>query len=175
MSTLSCPCGAPPRETDDGWHAGLNVTLPRTPTTIPAVIAEFFTSTPVEYKCSLCKRTRTHTKTTAISEVSDYVFINLNRFEFDGTENTKLHTPVPPAHEIVLNGAKFGLRGIAEHDGASANGGHYVAYVKLRATGRWWLCDGEPGKTEESYHGGISDIAVRNAEAYVLLYKRLAT
>jgi ubiquitin C-terminal hydrolase len=64
----------------------------------------------------------------------------------------------------VEAGRVYHLRGVVEHQGASAGDGHYVAYVRA-CDNRWYHCNDSVSPRVVSFS------EVRAAEAYVLVYE----
>ena len=66
---------------------------------------------------------------------------------------------------LVPNGdAPYHLRGVIEHHGAQAGGGHYTSYVRA-CNNSWYHCDDEQSPQQ------VSIDRVLHAQAYVLVYE----
>ena len=80
--------------------------------------------------------------------------MHLNRVDTGPSgQPRKNHTMVALCDTVTLPCAdgsfvRAGLRGVVVHTGTAMNG-HYTAFVRLRATGDWWFCDGA-----DSMHSG---------------------
>ena len=60
--------------------------------------------------------------------------------------------------------APYHLRGVIEHHGAQAGGGHYTSYVRA-CNNSWYHCDDEQSPQQ------VSIDRVLRAQAYVLVYE----
>lgn len=126
----------------------------------------------VEYKCETCKKQCT--KQEQLQYLSDYLFIQLKRFQYteNGTikifdnieypETLSLNEYVDPS--VHMNNRTYKLDGLVLHQGG-ANNGHYYSYQKYDNT--WYKFD------DESVTKKSDDNILNDNDVYVLVYKKI--
>ena len=101
-------------------------------TSVREALAAFFQPTPVTYDewvCpdASCTSQGLPTRHTDMTTVPDVLLIHLLRWAADGTKVTHA---VIPEDELTVAGISFRLHSVICHTGATARGGHYVAFAQ---------------------------------------------
>ena len=152
--------------------------LPDTPTTLTALVTEYWGHQPLKegdapYRCPReppCSTNAVVEKTILPTTWPQVLLLGLKRWRFSIRnriqERQKVNTkikfstilrPVPSAPE-------YQLRGVIEHHGPQPGGGHYTSYVRHHDNG-WSFCDdSQPPQP-------CSVKRVLGAQAYVLVYE----
>lgn len=127
------------------------------------------------YDCESCKKLTTAITVSKIEEPSEYLPINIKRFNFHDRSSRKIKDPIQYPMELDLSEysinpevpLKYQLIGVTLHEGRTTSSGHYVA-----------LCN-QPNKTwslydDESVRKASDKVVLRHQEAaYFLIYARL--
>jgi len=172
VSTLSCVCGHE-SDMDDGWEPGFQLAVGTSATTLPDLVAAHLCLEPVPgFDCPSCGNQTVRKRIVPLA-VADYIVLALKRFSFEDNEPHKLQTAVDFRDDVTLrvfDGSthRYSLRGIVEHCGEHAGGGHYIAHVKYRRSPLcpWWTLDGAFAE-RRSIEG------VFERQGYLLLYKEV--
>lgn len=129
------------------------------------------------YRCENCNELVQSTKTLTLKSLPPVLCVQLKRFRHDSYFSSKLNNVVEyPVEGLDLrhflhkefigsplsSSSEYDLLGIVNHRG-SFNGGHYVAYCRDLANGRWLEFD-------DSRVREISESELLGVQAYLLFY-----
>ena len=167
--TRTCSCGSAFAD-ESRWEPGLVLPVGGTSTSLENLLQGALTSSVGEPSvCENCNKLSARSEVLRIDDSAEYVFFFLSRFTSDGR---KLTTETSFSPEITFHNKRYGLRAIVVHQGSSINDGHYFSYVKFRANGFWWRCEGKPGLPQETFFA-TKDNSPLTEEPSLLLYKKL--
>lgn len=133
--------------------------------------------------CPKCRQHVCALKMIALWTAPDVLIIHLKRFTFTSVinSNSMLRSKIDDTIDFPIEGldlskyllgpiddnAKpiYSLLGVAEHQGPTANSGHYTATVRNSVNGQWYRCN-------DSHVGQTYGEAAITGGAYVLFYQR---
>ena len=177
---MSCnTCGMVSEKTED--LSALFLDVPDTATTLQALVAQYWGDQPLKegsdemYRCpreSPCSATAVVTKFIEATAWPPVLILGLKRFRAANERGrfvrrkTSTSVRFPRNFEPVPGAPSYSLRGVIEHRGSEANGGHYVAYVRHQDD-VWSFCDDNCVPAPRSLE------TVLAAQAYVLVYETL--
>ena len=154
------------RGQDEQSWASLKASLTAGTTTFNDLIARAFSESPTHIHCARCKAISPRLTAWRILKPSEVVFIDIDQVQDFGV---KPGQKVPDIPEILnldayLHGlavvnkftARYRLVGIVNHQGPTANSGHYVSHVR-DLSGIWRLID----------DANVSPSSLANAQKYV--------
>lgn len=131
-------------------------------------------------RCARCNKDLIKDSKEKIVGAGNTLFIHLNRVDAtDPLRPTKIHTHITIPPRVTFDKIDYTLRGVIHHEGA-VQAGHYYVFLKLREKGKWFKCDGIPGRIKESIEVVSEDIACNSTEGehpsgpYVLFYRKVA-
>lgn len=127
------------------------------------------------YDCEVCKKLTTAVAVSKIEEPSEYLPVNIKRFNFKEKSSRKIKDPIDYPLELDLTEhsttpnipLKYKLISVTLHEGRTTSSGHYVAFCH-QPNNSWALYD------DESVRRVTENVVLRHKEdAYFLIYARL--
>lgn len=151
--------------------------------TLQTSIKEFFSPAVIKaeknnsggYECEKCKKHTTAITVSKIEEPSEYLPINIKRFNFKEKSSRKIKDPMNYPLELDLTEfsvdskvpLKYKLTSVTMHEGRTTSSGHYVVFCN-QPNNTWALYD------DESVRKVTEKAVLRHQEdAYFLIYTRL--
>jgi len=123
------------------------------PVTLEACTEHFTAPEEIDdYKCEGCKTVCCQSMRVSLCRLPPVLVIHLKRFKFTEYGSTKINVPVEIPLQLrgsqlqgsqcewVRDAGAFSLYAVVHHLG-SCGGGHYVASVRHRQSGKWYECD----------------------------------
>jgi hypothetical protein len=154
------------RGQDEQSWASLKASLTAGTTTFNDLIARAFSESPTDIQCARCQAISPRLTAWRILKPSEVVFIDVDQVQNFGVKPDQKVPDIPEIldldahlHEFaVVNKltARYRLVGIVNHQGATANSGHYVSHVR-DLSGNWLLID----------DANVSPSSLANAQKYV--------
>lgn len=149
--------------------------------TLQGAVREFFSPVIIKhernsgYDCEKCKKMTTGIAVSKIEDPSEYLVVNIKRFNFKEKSSRKIKDPIQYPMELDLAEysltpdvpLKYKLIGVTLHEGRTTSSGHYVAFCS-QPNSTWALYDDESvRKTNEKA------VLKHQEAAYFLVYARL--
>lgn len=151
--------------------------------TLSSSINEFFSPATIKsdkssktgYDCEKCKKLTTAVALSRIEEPSEYLAINIKRFNFKEKSSRKIKDPISYPMELDLTAhsinkdvpLKYKLISATMHEGRTTSSGHYVVFCQ-QPNNTWALYD------DESVRRVTEKVVLRHEEdVYFLVYARL--
>jgi ubiquitin carboxyl-terminal hydrolase 10 len=149
--------------------------------TLQGAVREFFSPVVIKhernngYDCEKCKKMTTGVAVSKIEDPSEYLVVNIKRFNFKEKSSRKIKDPIQYPMDLDLTEysltpevpLKYKLIGVTLHEGRTTSSGHYVAFCN-QPNKTWALYDDESvRKTNEKA------VLKHQEAAYFLLYARL--
>lgn len=151
--------------------------------TLQASIKEFFSPAVIKpdksnsggYECEKCKKHTTAITVSKIEDPSEYLPINIKRFNFKEKSSRKIKDPISYPMELDLTEysinpevpLKYKLISVTMHEGRTTSSGHYVVFCN-QPNNTWALYD------DETVRRVTEKAVLRHQEdAYFLVYARL--
>lgn len=131
------------------------------------------------YLCDNCYNRNTCTQQFYIKDLPQFLIVQLRRFDLSADPPIKIDKEiindlaVDLSPYIITEASEraeyyYRLYGMVEHMG-TLSGGHYVAYAKYKADGKWvwyYISDSHVRESTESH-------VVNDAQGFLLFYKRI--
>ncbi|KAF5095977.1 hypothetical protein DV451_004448 [Geotrichum candidum] len=149
--------------------------------TLQGAVREFFSPVVIKhernsgYDCEKCKKMTTGIAVSKIEDPSEYLVVNIKRFNFKEKSSRKIKDPIQYPMDLDLTEysitpevpLKYKLIGVTLHEGRTTSSGHYVAFCN-QPNKTWALYDDESvRKTNEKA------VLKHQEAAYFLVYARL--
>ncbi|KAF5096323.1 hypothetical protein D0Z03_001641 [Geotrichum reessii] len=149
--------------------------------TLQGAVREFFSPVVIKhernsgYDCEKCKKMTTGIAVSKIEDPSEYLVVNIKRFNFKEKSSRKIKDPIQYPMELDLAEysltpnvpLKYKLIGVTLHEGRTTSSGHYVAFCS-QPNSTWALYD------DESVRKTSEKAVLKHQEAaYFLVYARL--
>lgn len=151
--------------------------------TLQSSIKEFFSPAVIKpdknnsggYECEKCKKHTTAITVSKIEDPSEYLPINIKRFNFKEKSSRKIKDPISYPMELDLTEysinpevpLKYKLISVTMHEGRTTSSGHYVVFCN-QPNNTWALYD------DETVRRVTEKAVLRHQEdAYFLVYARL--
>ncbi|KAF5097700.1 hypothetical protein D0Z00_002301 [Geotrichum galactomycetum] len=149
--------------------------------TLQGAVREFFSPVVIKhernsgYDCEKCKKMTTGIAASKIEDPSEYLVVNIKRFNFKEKSSRKIKDAIQYPMDLDLTEysltpevpLKYKLIGVTLHEGRTTSSGHYVAFCN-QPNKTWALYDDESvRKTNEKA------VLKHQEAAYFLLYARL--
>ena len=111
--------------------------------TLESCLEQFFSPEEIERQCDNCKTKRSTQVTTFVQEPKTLI-LQLNRFKYSQEDRRvmKIHEPLLFPDEVTLpSGASYKLVATVNHNGETADAGHYTCLVIDQNNGSCFLVD----------------------------------
>ncbi|KNE65084.1 hypothetical protein AMAG_19423 [Allomyces macrogynus ATCC 38327] len=169
-------CGTATRSAPSRFHELVLSPAARLQNTVEGMLDSLFAAERMtdsnQVHCATCKCKQDVDRRMEVDKLGDVLCLQVSRFAFDPKTMTKKKNQhsIRIPHQLVGMAAIPGawvLTGMVMHKGASADYGHYIAHVRLRADGPWLCLDDDKCTVMPDPPDPLG-----SKEAYLLFYTR---